>query len=143
MPSRAARGLQHKGGMAGITKFEDLIAWQRASELADLVDAMTCEGRKASLNRKFTEQIQASSAKAPAQISEGFLRFRPKESAYFYRIARSSLGETKTHLQRGRSRGYWTAEEFQKARDIVEEALRVTTGLLKDRLRVIAEDEDE
>jgi len=116
--------------MAGITRFEDLIAWQRAMDLADLIDAMTCDGRKAARNRQFTEQIQASSSKAGAQISEGFLRFKPKESAYYYRIARASIGETQTHLERGRRRGYWTGEEFIKARAVADEALRLTTGLL-------------
>jgi len=130
-------------GMTGVTRFEDLIAWQRAMELADLIDAMTCDGRTAARNRQFTEQIQGSSAKASAQISEGFLRFKPKESAYYYRIARASLGETQTHLERGRRRGYWTDEEFKKARALSEEALRVTTGLLKDRLRAIKEERDE
>jgi len=129
--------------MAGVARYEDLIAWQRSMELADLIDAMTCEGQKASFNRKFTEQIQASSAKATAQIAEGFLRFRPKESAYYYRIARASLGETQTHLERGRRRGYWTEEAFKKARAASEEALRVTTGLLNERLRAIDEQKQE
>jgi four helix bundle protein len=126
--------------MPAITTFRDLIAWQRSMELADLVDAMTCEGRAASFNRRFTEQIQGASAKAPAQIAEGFLRFKPKESAYFYRIARASLGETQTHLERGLRRRYWSQEEFERAHTVSDEALRVTTGLLNDRLRVIAEE---
>ena len=129
--------------MPGISRYEDLIAWQRSMQLADLVDAMTCPGSKASSNRKFTEQIQASSSKAAAQIAEGFLRFRPKESAYFYRVARASQGETQTHLERGRRRGYWTDEQFRKARAVSEEALKTTTGLLKDRLRVIAEEGED
>jgi four helix bundle protein len=124
--------------MTGVSRFEDLIAWQRAMELADLIDAMTCDGSKAAYNRRFAEQIQGSSAKAPAQIAEGFLRFRPKESAYYYRVARASLGETQSHLERGRRRGYWTREEFEKARAVSEEALRTITGLLNDRLGVIA-----
>src|SRR5262245_21757464 len=98
--------------MAEVRRFEDLLAWQKAMELADLVDAMTCDGTKAARNRRFTEQIQGSSAKAPAQIAEGFLRFNPPESAYLYRVARASLGETLTHLERGRRRGYWTNEQF-------------------------------
>src|SRR5947207_8798329 len=112
--------------MAGIRRYEDLVAWQRSMDLADLVDAMTCDGRPASRNRQFTEQIQGASAKASAQISEGFLRFRPSESAYYYRIARASLGETQTNLLRGYRRGYWTDEEFKKARDVSDEALATT-----------------
>src|SRR5437588_10483721 len=138
-----ASGLHSSWSMSGVTRYEDLIAWQRSMELADLIDAMTCEGRRSSSNRKFIEQIQASSAKAAAQIAEGFLRFRAKESAYYYRVARASLGETQTHLERGRRRGYWTDDEFKKARAVSDEALRVTTGLLNDRLRVIEEQKNE
>jgi four helix bundle protein len=96
------------------------------------------EGRPASFNRAFSQQ--ASSAKAPAQIAEGFLRFKPTESAYLYRVARASLGETRTYLERGRRRGYWTDGEFEKADAVSLVALKVTTGLLNDRLRVIAEE---
>jgi four helix bundle protein len=97
----------------------------------------TGRSRAASYNRSFTEQIQTSSAKPSAQIAEGFLRFKPKESAYYYRVARASLGETLSHLERGRRRGYWTREEFDKAYAVGNEALKITTGLLNDRLRVI------
>jgi four helix bundle protein len=128
--------------MTAVFRVEDLIAWQRSMELGDLIDAMTREGTKASFNRRFTEQIQGSSAKAPAQIAEGFLRFQPTESAYYYRIARASLGETQTHLERGRRRGYWSEAEFNRAWAVSDAALKVTTGLLNDRLRVIAADTD-
>ena len=138
-----APGLHSSFCMSGVTRYEDLIAWQRSMELADLIDAMTCEGQKSASNRKFTEQIQASSARAAAQIAEGFLRFKPKESAYYYRIARASLGETQTHLERGRRRGYWTEEQFKNARAVSDEALKVTTGLLNDRLRAIEEEKKE
>src|SRR5437588_10612304 len=103
-----ASGLHSSWSMSGVTRYEDLIAWQRSMELADLVDAMTCEGQESSSNRKFIEQMQASSAKAPAQMAEGSLRFRAKESAYYYRVARASRGETQTHLERARPRGYGT-----------------------------------
>lgn len=70
-----------------ISRYEDLIAWQFADELADLVDELTSAGA-AARNESFREQILKSSAKAPAQIAEGFLRFKPREAAYYYRIAR-------------------------------------------------------
>src|SRR5436190_9874314 len=127
--------------VAKISRYEDLVAYQTSNALADLIDEQVLG--PASRNQYFCDQILKSSAKAPAQIAEGFLRFRPKESAYYYRIARASLGETQTHLERGRRRGYWTDEQFRKARDVSDEALRTTTGLLKDRLRVIAEEGED
>jgi four helix bundle protein len=128
--------------MPSIRRYEDLVAWQLASELADLVDTMVCDG-PAAQNRTSCDQIQRASAKAPARIAEGFLRFGARESAYSYRIARASLGETQTHLRRGRHRGYWSEELFQKAWHASDGALKTTTGLLQSRLERIKQEEEE
>jgi four helix bundle protein len=125
--------------VARLDRYENLIAWQSANELADLIDDMVASGQ-ASKNPDFCRQIQKSSAKAPAQIAEGFLRFLPKEPAYYYRIARASLGETQTHLRRGFRREYWSDDVFWKAWSVSETALKTTTGLLKSRLKKIAEE---
>ena len=126
--------------MPKISRFEDLIAWQFANELADLVDTLVSTGQ-ANRNQDFRDQILKSSSKAPAQIAEGFLRFRPKESAYYYRIARASLGETKNHLRRGFHRKYWEESVFQNAMQLAESAMKTTGGLLASRLAKIKEEE--
>ena len=126
--------------MPPIERYEDLVAWQSASELADRADDMTSAG-PAAADTELCKQIRKATAKAPAQIAEGFLRFRPKESAYYYRIARASLGEAQTHLRRGRHRGYWTEEVFQPAWAASDVALKTTTGLLNSRLAAIAAEE--
>ncbi len=125
--------------MPKITRYQDLVAWQLSMELADLVDAMICT-EPASKSHDFCHQIQTSSAKAAPQIAEGFVRFRPTESAYYYRIARASLAETQTHLLRGQRRRYWSEPVFKKAWDVSEGALKTTTGLLNSRLQKIAEE---
>jgi four helix bundle protein len=128
--------------MPKINRFQDLVAWQLAMDLADLVDAMISSGR-ASNNPGFCDQIQRSSSKIAAQIAEGFARFRATESAYYYRIARASLAETQTHLLRGYRRHYWSDEEFKKAWEVSEGALKTTSGLLRSRLEQIEKEEAE
>ena len=123
-----------------IDNYEDLVAWQFANELADLVDTMVETGGAAS-NESFRNQILKSSSKPPAQIAEGFLRYLPKESAYYYRIARASLGETKNHLRRGFHRKYWDEAVFKKASQLAESALRTTGGLLAAKLAQVKEQE--
>jgi four helix bundle protein len=125
-----------------IRRFEDLVAWQFAMELADLVDDMVRDG-PASRDAGFCRQILKSSAKPAPQIAEGFMRFLPKESAYYYRVARASLGETRTHLMRGRKRGYWSDEACQTALRISQNAIDTTTGLLTSRLALIKRQESE
>jgi four helix bundle protein len=122
-----------------IDRYQDLVAYQTADELADLIDEQILG--PASKNQDFCKQIQKASAKAPAQIAEGFLRFLPKESAYYYRIARASLGETQAHLKRGLKRNYWSEEVHKKMWALSEVALKTTTGLLNSRLGKIREEE--
>ena len=99
--------------MEKISRFEDLVAWQLAIELPDLIEAMVSKG-PASENPTFVDQILRASSKAPAQIAEGFLRYTAADSANDYRMARVSLGETQTHLARGRRRKYF-GEPFPDA----------------------------
>jgi four helix bundle protein len=126
--------------MEKIDDYKKLVAWQLTMELGDLVDDMTSQP-PASEDPDFCKQILKASAKAAPQVAEGFLRYRPKESAYYYRIARASLGEAQSHLLRGRHRKYWSEEVFKKAWDVSEGALKTTTGLLASRLRAIEEEE--
>ena len=125
-----------------IDNYEDLVAWQFANELADLVDTLVSTGG-AARNESFHDQILKSSAKAPAQIAEGFVRFRPKESAYYYRIARASLAETRNHLRRGHHRRYWDDETATKALKLCTDAMNTTGGLLASRLAAIKQEERE
>src|SRR6188472_2101305 len=75
--------------MPRIDRYDQLVAWQFASELADLVDTLIANGAAAD-NQSFRIQILKSSSKPPAQIAEGFARGLPKESAFYYRVARAS-----------------------------------------------------
>jgi four helix bundle protein len=125
-----------------LDRYEQLVAWQSADELADLVESMISK-RPAADDRDYCRQIRRSSAKAPAQIAEGFVRFHARESAYFYRVARASLAETQNHLKRGLKRRYWTDERFQHAWSVSQTALKTTTGLLVSRLVKIREEEQQ
>ncbi|PYR61710.1 MAG: hypothetical protein DMF85_01550 [Acidobacteria bacterium] len=119
--------------MAGVARFQDLVCWQLAMQLADLVDSMTSTG-PAAANRAFAYQIRNAGTKAPAQIAEGWMRFYAADTANFLRMARASLGELQTHLERGRRRAYWSDEVFQQAWKLSERTIRVTTGFMKERL---------
>jgi four helix bundle protein len=120
--------------MARIDRYEDLICWQLADQLADLVDAMTSMGEVLQ-DAELRRQLRKAVAKAPAQISEGFVRYSPADTANLLRIARSSLAETRNHLRRGRKRGYWNEADYEKAMEISDRALGATTNFMAERLR--------
>ena len=96
--------------MATIKSHEDLVAWQLSEELKDRVYAILARSRP-SRDRDFCDDIRRSARSAPANLSEGFHRFRPRDAGRFVRIAIGSLGETINHLGHARKQGYISEDE--------------------------------
>jgi four helix bundle protein len=116
--------------MATAQKYEDLDAYQLSKELRDAIFKLTEAGPVLS-NLKFRDQIRQSSSSAPANISEGFGRFRPREFAHFARVARASLLETRNHIADGRTKNYFSEEETTRLFYLQVRATKATTGLLR------------
>jgi four helix bundle protein len=114
--------------MATARRFEDLIAWQVAVQLRDLVCRMTDEGPVLN-DRRFRDQIRDSARSAPSNMAEGFARYDPPEFARFLNIARSSLAETQDHLMHGRDRKYFEEEDFRAAWRLTCRAIRASNRL--------------
>jgi hypothetical protein len=73
--------------MAVAKRFEELICWQVAVELRDLVCRMIEQGPVLKDSR-FRDQIRDSACSAPRNMAEGFGRFDPPEFARFLNFAR-------------------------------------------------------
>ena len=119
--------------MAGVRKFQDLIAWQLAMELCDAVFEMT-EAGPSSHDLEFRAQIRNAAQKAPALIAEGFLRFTPGEFIRYLRMARGELGEIQNHLEFGRRRQHFTPAQSERASSLALRAMTATSRLLKSKL---------
>jgi four helix bundle protein len=98
-------------GMTTARSHEDLDAWTLAVTLRDQVFAFTA---RAHVQRhvSFCDQIRRSAGSAPANIAEGFRRYKPRDFARHLRIALGSLGETQNYLQHARTQQYISPEEF-------------------------------
>jgi four helix bundle protein len=116
--------------MATAQTFEELEAYQLSKELRDTIFKLT-EAGPTLTNLKFRDQIRRSSSSAPANISEGFGRFKPREFAHFARVARASLLETRNHIEDGRTKNYFSEEEATRLFDLQVRATKATTGLLR------------
>jgi four helix bundle protein len=92
-------------------------------------------------NVKFCNQIRDSSSAPAPHIAEGFGRWGPKEFAHDLRMAVSSLMETRTHLEYGRRRKYFTADVHSRAATLCGRALDLTQRLLQSKLRQLADEE--
>jgi four helix bundle protein len=116
--------------VAGVKRYEDLVAWQLAYELQREIFALTAT-EPAFLDFRFRDQIRDSSASASRNIAEGFARFRPADFARFLRIARASLTETHHHLRDGRDRGYFAEADHARLSLLTGRAAIATTRLIR------------
>jgi|SRR3989344_1028932 len=80
-----------------ITKFTDLIVWQKAHRLmVEIYKFSSFLPKEEKYNR--ISQIKRSSSSVSANIAEGFGRFHYQENIQFCRQARGSLEETINHI---------------------------------------------
>lgn len=120
-------------GMAGVRKVEDLIAWQLATELCDVVYEMTDSGRSLR-DPEFRAQIRRSAKKTPSLISEGFLRYTAPEMVRYLRMARAEIGEMQNDIGFARRRNYCRPDLLARAANLAKRAMVATTRLLKSKL---------
>lgn len=118
--------------MAGVRKFEDLVAWQMARELVRLIYRIT-GGDVFSRDYDLRRQIRRAAVSIMANIAEGFERFRRAEFHQFLSVAKSSCAELRSHLYVALDAGYLSQEEFDQ---LEQQALTVarTIGALRASL---------
>src|SRR5262245_37176176 len=116
--------------MPGVSSFEELDAWKLSAQLRDLIYGLVETGGVLK-DQTFCEQIRGSASSAPANIAEGWGRFKPKDHANFCRIAKASLEETRNHLFHGRNARYFSEQDFTEAMRLTRRAIGATVGLIK------------
>lgn len=104
--------------MAKIEKIEDIVAWQNAIKLCDLIYDAT---DKTAFSKDFClrDQIRRSAISIPSNIAEGFERESNRQFIYFLLIAKGSAGELKTQLHIAKNRKYISEEEFTTLHEAV------------------------
>lgn len=116
--------------MSVAKRYQDLICWQLADELEQLVFEFTSSG-PASKDFKFRDQIRDSSSSATRNMAEGFGRFFPKEHAQFLRIAKASLMETHNSAGAGLKKSYFTLEQTNRMQRLCGRSGKAATGLIR------------
>ena len=114
--------------MAGVRRFEDLRAWQVASELVVAVYALTRKGAFAR-DHGLKDQIQRAAVSVMANIAEGFDCESKAEFARFLGYARRSAAEVQALLHAARLVGYVAEEEFEATYALAAKAKGLIGGL--------------
>ena len=113
--------------MGSIRDFEEIIAWQRAIELAGKLHDKFKDHR----DFAFRDQMLRASISVSNNIAEGFDRGSNKEFIRFLRIASSSCNEVRSMLFLGRRFGYFTAEEVDLMRAECMKVNGIIVALIK------------
>lgn len=99
--------------MATIKKFEDIISWQEARNLNNILSKLINE-KRFEHNYKLINQIEGSAGSIMDNIAEGFERGGNREFIQFLFIAKGSCGELRSQLYRALDRQYINQQEFDR-----------------------------
>ncbi len=110
--------------------FRDLVAWQKAYELALKIYDLT---KKFPSDERYglTSQARRASISISANIAEGYERKHRREYIQFLMIAKGSLGEVETYLLFSRDLGYVNAVEYEQLELKRKELSKVLNGLIR------------
>ncbi len=111
-----------------IRSHRDLLVWQRAMDLVDLIYEVA-ERLPPSENYGLATQITRAAVSVPANIAEGQARSTSRDFANFLAIAKGSLMETETLLMIAVRRSYVTETAASVAFAQITEISKMLTSL--------------
>ena len=114
--------------MGKVTRFEELIAWQKARELTSVIYRLTAGG-KFGQDFGLKDQIRRAAVSIMSNVAEGFERSRATEFHQMLSIAKGSCGEVRSQLYVAFDVGYPNEKSFRAVLEQTEEVGRVVGGL--------------
>ncbi|MFO7683817.1 MAG: four helix bundle protein [Chloroflexota bacterium] len=116
--------------MALVKRFEELICWQKARELTNLVYDYT-ELDAFSKDYGLRNQIRRAAGSSMHNIAEGFDAGSRNEFARFLRMARRSASEVQSQLYLAMDRAYITSKQREVAHNLADEVKPMINSLHK------------
>ena len=114
--------------MVKVLNYRDLIAWQRAMELAEHVYALSA-AFPADERFGLTSQLRRSAVSIPSNIAEGQGRKSTKEFQHHLSIAHGSVRELETQVLLAQRLKFTTKERGDAALGVASEVGRLINGL--------------
>jgi four helix bundle protein len=109
-----------------IINFEDLVIWQKARALSNLVYPLTFI-EPISLDFRFKDQLRGVCSNAMDNIAEGFERGNKNEFIDCLYSTISELIKLKSQLYRGADNNYISKEEFDNLYKLTDELIKMIT----------------
>ena len=113
----------------GAGTYRDLIAWQKAMDLAQQIYLVT-ERFPAGEKFGLTAQMRRSAVSVASNIAEGFGRNRTLEFRRFLEMSKGSLFELQTQAELARRLGWLKGDSLATLRETTHEADAFLGGLI-------------
>ena len=113
----------------GVSRIEDLIAWQLTNQFKREIYRLLRESSSASRDLRYRDQLRDSAASVEMNIAEGFYRRGPREFVRFLSIAIASLGEATLWLHDGIDRQHFEPSTCVNALTLAKRCRVATTRL--------------
>ncbi len=110
-----------------ISRFEDIIAWQKAKILTLEIHSIFSKIQDYS----FRDQIWRASISIMNNIAEGFERNTDKEFKYFLYVSKGSCGEVRSMLILAKDLGLVSDEKYQELYSLTIDISRLIAGFIK------------
>lgn len=112
----------------GVSRFEDLIAWQKARVLTRTINEVS---RRPIMSRDFgfTNQIQRAAVSSMSNIAEGFEDGGAREFKRYLTTSKGSAAEVRSLLYLASDIGYVQNDEFAALMSQASEVSRLVGGL--------------
>ena len=115
-----------------IQRFEDIIAWQKAQELAVFIYKLF----KNSRDFGFKDQITRAAVSISSNIAEGFERNTDADFSRFLSIAKGSNSEVKSLLYLAKKLEYLNENEVQEGLTFSNEIGKILNGLINSLKKI-------
>ena len=113
-----------------IRRFEDLLAWQKARRMANVIYDLT-DSTGFSRDYQLKNQIRDAAGSSMHNIAEGYDSGTSAEFIRFLKIARRSASEVQSELYLALDRKYITQNELDDAYDLAGETKKLINGLIR------------
>jgi four helix bundle protein len=112
----------------GVKRFEDLVAWQKARELARAIYDATTKGGFAK-DFGLRDQITRAAASVMSNLAEGFERGTRSEFHQYIVVAKASCAEVRSDLYLAHDVGYLDPNRFEGLMAKANEVARIVNAL--------------
>src|SRR5207245_10659241 len=120
--------------------YRDLVAWQRAMDLADEIYACARDLPKYELFA-LASQMRRAAVSIPCNIAEGHGRYNLRDFRHFIRVARGSALELETEIIIAARQDYFGADKAEQLLKQTAIVGRLINGLIRHITKVLNEEQ--